>query len=91
MAEAEQARETEMGRRGFGLLHEHLQEKEKTYRWWIALPTTVVSLFLIAAFIAVVAMDTTWEPYGVGGFIASMSVILGDYRLFFYNRSRHDR
>ena len=91
MAEAEQARETEMGRRGFELLHEQLREKEKTYRWWVALPTAVVTLLLIAVFIAVVAMDTTWEPYGVGGFIAAMSFVLGVYRLFFHNRSRLDR
>lgn len=90
MAESQQAHEHEMEQRAISIAPELLREKEKTYRWWIALPSTVVTIVLIAAFVAVSQMDTTWESYGLGGFIATLTLIVSVYRLFFHGRKSDD-
>ena len=46
----------------------------------------MVAIVFIAAFVAVSQMDTTWESYGLGGFIAVLTLIVSVYRLFFQGR-----
>lgn len=86
MAESRLSHENEMEQRAIAIASSVFEEKEKTYRWWIAFPSTVVAIVLIAAFVAVSQMDTTWESYGLGGFIAVLTLIISVYRLFFQGR-----
>ncbi len=85
-AESRQAHDQAMEERALTASREVVLEKEKTFRWWIALPSTVVAIVLIAAFVAVSQMDTTWESYGLGGFIAVLTLTVSVYRLFFHGR-----
>ena len=65
------------------MLPEVFKQTERTRRWWVSLPITVAFIVLVAAFSYVSSLDTaTWEPYGIGGFIATITLGLTIYRMF---------
>ena len=86
MAKVQRTHDHEMERRAGEIVKDHIPRRENTVRWAMVL-LSIVAFIVIAAFSFTVYWDAaTWEPYGVGGFIAFWPLALAIYRLIFGRR-----
>ena len=87
MAKAQRTHDHEMERRAHEIVRDHLPRRENTLRWAMAL-ITFIAVIAIAAFSFTVYWEAaTWEPYGVGGFLAFWPIALTIYRLLLRRRN----